>query len=97
VPTFDVSARFLAEYGRLTPAEQALFDRARRLFVDGLRAGNFHPRLRVKRFRSLPGVWEMTWGPDGRALWRYGEPISDKPGPHIIWLRIGDHGIFDRP
>ncbi len=97
MPTFDAATRFLAEYGRLSTAEQATFRAARRLFIEGLtNGGRFHPRLRVKRFKTIPGAYEMTWAPDGRALWRYGDPIPDKPGPHIIWLRIGTHDIFEQ-
>lgn len=36
----------------------------------------------------------MTWASDGRAIFHYGDEIH--PGePHIIWLRIGTHDIFD--
>ncbi|WP_131765785.1 hypothetical protein [Candidatus Protofrankia californiensis] len=96
MPTFDAVARFLAEYSRLSPAERAAFDRARRLFVQALREGRKDPRLRTKPFRKKPGVWELTWAPDGRALWMYGDPVPGKPGPHIIWLRVGTHDIFER-
>lgn len=65
-------------------------------FVPGLKAQRFHPRLRVKRVQSAPGVWEMTWAPDGRATFEYGAELL--PGePHVIWRRIGTHEIFNRP
>ncbi|WP_239372351.1 hypothetical protein [Frankia sp. Cj5] len=96
VPTFDPVARFLAEYARLSPAERAAFTRARRLFCEGLLSGSFHPKLRVKGFKGEPGVYEMTWAYNGRALWQYGDPIPGKPGPHVEWLRIGTHDIFER-
>ncbi len=38
----------------------------------------------------------MTWAPDGRATFRYG-PEQVEGEPHVIWRRIGDHDIFDRP
>ncbi|KLL13019.1 MULTISPECIES: hypothetical protein [Protofrankia] len=57
--------------------------------MQGLAADrDFDKRLRVKRFKKIPGVWELTWAPNGRALWQYGEPIPGRPGPHVIWLRI---------
>ena len=65
-----------------------------RLFRAGLATGRFHPSLRVKSYKSAPGWNEMTWAPDGRALWTYGKPIPGRPGPHIIWLRVGTHDIF---
>ncbi len=96
VPTFEPVARFLAEFHRLSPAQQAAFMRAVALFREGLTSGSFHPKLRVKGFKSEPGVYEMTWARDGRALWQYGEPIPGKPGPHIEWLSIGTHDIYKR-
>lgn len=36
----------------------------------------------------------MTWGSDGRALFRYGD--AKRPGErHVIWHRVGTHDIFD--
>ena len=52
--------------------------------------------LRVKPWEGHPGHWEPTWEyHDGRALFRYGDEIAGKPGPHIIWERIGGHEILD--
>ncbi len=95
MPTFFPVAEFWADWRRLTPAQRAAFHRARKLFVEGLVTGQFHPSLRVKGYKSVPGWYEMAWAPDGRALWTYGALIPDKPGPHIIWLRIGTHRIFE--
>ena len=56
----------------------------------------FYPRLRVKRVQGHPRVWEMTWAPDGRATFEYGEEV--RPGEtHVIWRRIGTHSVFRRP
>ncbi|WP_281288337.1 hypothetical protein [Haloactinospora alba] len=36
----------------------------------------------------------MTWAPDGRATWQYGD--EQRPGiVHVIWRRVGTHAIFD--
>jgi hypothetical protein len=40
-------------------------------------------------------IWEMTWA-DGQATFEYGEPVQEGE-QHVIWRRIGDHSIFDRP
>jgi hypothetical protein len=37
----------------------------------------------------------MTWAPDGRATFQYGE--SQGVGAHVIWRRIGSHKVFRRP
>jgi hypothetical protein len=43
-----------------------------------------------------PGVWEMSWAPDGRPTLEYGDKV--RPGhAHIIWRRVGTHSIFKRP
>lgn len=45
-------------------------------------------------YQGAEGVFELTWAPDGRALFRRGDPV--RPGePHIVWLRIGTHDILD--
>jgi hypothetical protein len=65
-------------------------------FVAGLASSEFDPRLRIKRVRGQAGVWELSWAPDGRATFEYGEAV--RPGdPHIIWRRIGTHDIFRQP
>jgi hypothetical protein len=46
--------------------------------------------------QGYPGVRELTWAPNGRATFEYGDELH--PGdPHIIWRRIGTHGIFRKP
>ena len=43
----------------------------------------------------MPGLFEMSWAPDGRATFMWDESIQ--PGKrHVIWVRCGDHGILPR-
>jgi hypothetical protein len=42
------------------------------------------------------GVDELTWAPNGRATFQYGEELR-LGQPHVIWRRIGTHDIFDEP
>jgi hypothetical protein len=50
----------------------------------------------VKGVQGHPGVFEMTWAPDGRATFVYGaELISGEK--HIVWRRIGPHDILKQP
>lgn len=97
MPTYDRWASFVREYLRLTPAQRLLFMDAVEDMVEDLKAGRpFRPGLRVTRVQKAKaeGVWEMTWAPDGRATFMYGEEQS--PGePHIIWRRIGGHEIYE--
>lgn len=97
MPTFEALERFLADYRRLTRDQQEAFRRARKIMVDDLRTGaGFRPGLRIKRVQGTIDVWELTWAPDGRATWQYGDRIKDGE-VHVIWRRIGTHDIFRRP
>lgn len=98
MPTFDVTPRFRADRKKLargSPEQLARFEKVvREAFVPDLEAGRFRPSLRVKGIQGHPGIYEMTWAPDGRATWEYGqEQIPGKA--HVIWRRLGTHAIFD--
>ena len=97
VPTYEAVDRFLRDWADLTPEQREAFHRMRRKFVTDLKSGGpLRAGLRVRQLESAPGVFEITWAPDGRALYEYGTPKS--PGDvHIIWRRIGTHAIFDNP
>ena len=99
MPTHEESPAFLRDYGRLTGTQQARFDVALAQFIADLRAMEagerfgFRPGLRIKRVRGAPGLYELTWAPDGRATFSWGE--SRAPGiRHIVWHRCGDHSIL---
>lgn len=97
MPTFDWLARFDADLKQLNEAQHAAFRAAVVMFVDDLRAGRgFRKGLHVKGVKGAKGVFEMTWAPDGRATFSYGDAVHDGE-PHIIWRRVGTHGIFARP
>jgi hypothetical protein len=97
VATFDTLPRFRRDFGKLTDEQKARFQTIlKTAFVPDLATGAFRPGLRIKRVRATREVWEMTWAPDGRATWQYG--VEVRAGrPHVIWRRIGTHGIFDEP
>src|SRR4051812_24834166 len=98
MPTRSVLASFLRDWKRLTPHQQRQFLVALKQFVAGLKETEpaLDPRLRVKRIQGYPGIWEMSWAPDGRATFEYGDEV--RPGqPHIVWRRVGTHAIFRRP
>lgn len=97
MPTFQVTRRFERDWKQLTPDQRSRFQRAvSGQFVPDLAQGAFRAGLRVKGVQAAPGVFEMTWAPDGRATFSYGRP--QQPGePHVIWRRIGMHDIFHEP
>ncbi|WP_326743410.1 hypothetical protein [Streptomyces sp. NBC_01768] len=90
MPTFETLPRFTADLQHLTPAQRRRF---RRVVLD-----SFVPDLRTGRqgVRCAPGIYELTWAPDGRATWSYGrEQIAGTL--HIVWRRIGGHDILAGP
>jgi hypothetical protein len=98
MPTYAWLSRFAADFARLTPAQQAAFLVAVRLFVDDLNreGGQFRKGLRVKGIQGATGIFEMTWAPDGRATFEYGDEVV--PGEtHVVWRRVGTHEVFNRP
>ncbi|MEV6421587.1 hypothetical protein [Streptomyces sp. NPDC051662] len=100
MPTFETLPRFAVDLQRLTSGQRQRFHHVvLDSFVPDLRTGSpyrFRAGLRVKGVRVAPGVYEMTWAPDGRATWSYGRERI--PGNcHIVWHRIGTHSVLTRP
>lgn len=100
MPTWSEAYTFRADLERLTREQRELFVAGVKKLVADLREieegrqANFRSGLRVKRYQGgQPGVMEMTWADDGRALWTFGD--EQEPGKrHVIWLRVGTHEIF---
>lgn len=96
-PTHSERQAFYQDYDALTPAQRRRFLSAVAAMVADIKAGRaLRPGLRVKRVQGSPGVWEMTWAPDGRATFTYGDEVHSGE-PHVIWRRVGTHDIFRRP
>ena len=53
----------------------------------------FRPGLRVKTVRGAPGLYEMSWAPDGRALFSL-EIAGPGQLVHVVWHRCGDHSTL---
>ena len=95
--TYEWLPRFSADLDKLDPSRRAAYLASVRQFAEDLqRGGAFRQGLRVKGVQGARGVYELTWAPDGRATFHYGQPRV--PGqPHVVWRRIGTHDIFGRP
>ena len=94
MPTYAWLARFRADFQRLTPTQQAAFLVAVEQFVEDLRRDRtFRKGLRIQ---AATGIFEMTWAPNGRATFEYGDEVT-KGQPHVIWRRVGTHDVFKRP
>ena len=96
MPTYTRLPRFNRDYAALSPEEKAAFKAAVRKFVEELERGRgFRNGLRVKGVQGSPGVDELTWADDGRATFEYGESLGGG-APHVIWRRVGTHGVLRR-
>jgi hypothetical protein len=93
--TYARTRQFDRDWRRLGSADRDRYRLAFRKFDVDLTAGRFRPGLRVKGVQGAPGVFEMTWAPDGRATFEYGQ--SQGVGPHLIWRRIGTHAVLAAP
>lgn len=94
--TFEVTKRFQRDLKKMQKNQRDAFADAVQEFVQDASSGKFRSGLRVKRVQGTPGVYEMTWAPNGRATWEYGTPIR-KNEPHIVCRRVGTHEIFRNP
>ncbi|MFE5852335.1 hypothetical protein ACFQ61_03805 [Streptomyces sp. NPDC056500] len=62
MPTYETLPRFTTDLNRLTPEQRHRFRQTMNAFVDDLRTGGpFRTGLRVKRVRTAPGVYELSW------------------------------------
>ncbi len=96
MPTYDVLASFWRDWDDLARDEKQRSRRAVEKFVADLSAGSFRPGLRIKGLEVTDGIFEMTWAPDGRATFEFGDELHAGE-PHIIWRRVGGHDIFVEP
>jgi hypothetical protein len=97
VPTFAWLARFAADFDALAAEQQRALLAAVAEFVKDLEGGGpFRKSLGVKGIKGAAGLFEMTWAPDGRATFEYGDDVV-RGEPHIVWRRIGAHAIFRQP
>ena len=94
MPTYERSPQFLDDYSDLSPAQRRAFQVAVTKFIADLRRGRgLRPGLRVKGVQGSPGMFEMSWAPDGRAVFSYGASIRAGE-PHIVWHAVGTHDVL---
>lgn len=95
MPSHERTRRFERDWKSLSEADRNRFRVAFRRFDADLETGSFRSGLRVKRVEGTDSAFETTWAPHGRATFEYG--TSEGRGAHVIWRRIGRHGVFRRP
>jgi hypothetical protein len=94
MPTYERTESFIKAYKSLSRADREKFGEAVKKFVRDLESGGkFRKGLRVKGIRGAPGLFEMTWADDGRAVFQYGASIKGDE-PHVIWHAVGTHDVL---
>ena len=90
--------RFLIDLRRLPEEHRELFVQAVHETLRPAPDAGAHkgavPWLRVLRVHRIGANYSMTWsfaGP-GRALFRLAEVAGETV---VVWLRVGNHGIYD--
>jgi len=97
MPTYQALPRFVKDFDQLSESDKQRFREAVAKFVEDLERGKgFRPGLRVRGIQGAPGIFEMTWAPDGRVTFQYGEPVREGQ-PHMVWRRVGAHAILAKP
>jgi hypothetical protein len=95
MPSYARTRQFDRDWQRLRPTDRDRYRRAFRKVDIDLATGRFRPGQRVRGVQGAPGVFEMSWAPDGRATFEYGQ--SQGAGAHLIWRRIGTHAVLALP
>lgn len=98
------SASFDRDFSRLAAEHRSMFlESLRSHFLPAVAVGAFDGsalwprRLRIHRLTGS-GIYSLTWNfssPDGRATFHL-ERTEDGE-PLLVWRRIGDHSIYQRP
>jgi hypothetical protein len=97
MPTYTKLPRFQKDFDQLSADEQERFREAVKKVIEDLKRGRgFRPSLRIKGVQGAWGIFEMTWAPDGRATFHYGEPMQEGEA-HVVWRRVGTHVIPSNP
>jgi len=97
MPTYEKLPRFVKDFDQFSESDKQRFREAVAKFVEDLARGKgFRPGLRVRGIQGAPRIFEMTWAPDGRATFHYGEPVREGQ-PHVVWRRVGTHAVLAKP
>jgi hypothetical protein len=95
---------FRNDFRRLPAEHQRAFEEVlRKHFLPAVAAGSFSgappwpTRLRIHRLANTE-IYSLTWNfasPVGRATFHLDK--TEDGDPVLVWRRVGDHSIYDRP
>ena len=97
-PTFDRLAQFKRDYVKLAPRQRQQFRAAVKKFVAPLGTtppGEVEAPL-VRELTEHPGFFELRFDRDMRAIYTFGRAVRTGQ-PHVIWCRIGNDDVLDKP
>ena len=86
MPTIERLPRFDRDWAELDTREQARFRAAVTAFLDDLRAGTPTAAGHVQVIRGAPGVFTLSWSPEGHAT--LSSRTAEAGGVHLVWRRI---------
>lgn len=98
MPTHEEDSAFVRDLRALTEVQLKLFRQALARMVEDLKAMEdgsaqwFRAGL-VRKLRARENLYELRWGPDGRATFSIGPP-QQSGLIHIQWHRCGTHDIL---
>lgn len=101
---YQRTASFIRDFGRLPAQHRRMFlEVVREHLLPAIEAGAlagqtpWPRRLRIHKLTDT-AIYSLTWSfssPDGRATFHLDR---DEDGvPVLVWRRVGDHSIYDRP
>lgn len=94
MPTYDVLPGCWLDYRQLDLDARKEFMAKVQLFIHALSEEPviFPNELRIHKLKGLE-YWSMTWAPDGRAVFIWGDEVI--PGErHVIWIGVGSHKVY---
>lgn len=101
---YERTGAFLRDLSQLPPEHYAMFREAVYKYflpaiAEGAHAGRvpWPTRLRSHKL-SGTDIYSLTWNfaaPDGRATFSF--TVDDDGETVLLWHRVGDHRIYDRP
>lgn len=97
MPAYQRLPRFDQDWRSVGSVEQQRFRAAVARFIEDLGAARaFRPGLRVNGVQGAGDIMEMTFVPDGRATWQFGDEVKAGQA-HVVWRRIGTHDVLRSP
>ena len=97
MPHYSYESAFMAEYNRLTSAQQQMFMAAVQQYIIGPLSNGQRPPAHLVKNMSGYNLYEFRWDSSGRlraTCEMFVYPVGEM---EVRWRRIGDHSIYQNP